>query len=299
MGFPTSLGIGGFGTPAPGDQATGVISGNFIAAGVSAPFAFYGDANFTIYCEAVDSLSTTHGSFTATVSGATSSQIQAGTAIRTPLFQNGTVFSSFTSGSGTLFFQPISVFGKVTPLSDVVTGNFPTDGFFPGTDLTGSAISGLGIPPSTTITNIITHSNQLFGINANNPITASIMLSNAATVTPDPPQLTQLTILPSSNMIPTSTANSFFTGSSIAYNGSVQLEKSFDGGKTWIVANIGPTGSGALAIFQNASSVSFFMREPERMVQYRWNCTSLTLTGTESVQYRISQTGSLNTSMPI
>lgn len=294
MGFPNTLGLNGFGTPADGDKATSVVSGSFVARGVSAPFSFYGDANFTLYCEIVDTLTTTHGSFTATVAGATAALITDGTAIRTSLFQNGTVFSVFSAGSGTLSFQPIYIYGNVTPLSDVVIGNFPTDGFFSNTDLTGAAISGYGIQAGTTIAEILVHSNQLFGIPAQNPNVASIRLSLPATAAYDPPKQTPLTIIPTSNMVPSSAVSSFFTGSSIAYVGSVQLEKSFDGGATWIVANIGPPGSGAMAIYQNASCVSFSLFEPERQVQYRWNCTALTLTGTESIQYRISETGALN-----
>lgn len=301
MGIPAPLGINGFGTPVQGDQATAVDSGSFIAPGVSVPFAFYGMANFSLYCEAVDLLTTTQGSFTATVSGATSALIAPGTAIRTSLFQNGTVFSVFSAGSGTLSFQPISVYGNVLALSNIVTGNFVTDGFFPGVDLTGAAISGVGIQPGTTITQIVVHSNQLFGMPAFTPIQASIMLSLPATISSDPKKQvgTQLTIIPTANMVPTSSANSFFTGSTIAYTGSVQLEKSFDGGASWIVANIGPPGSGAMAIYQNASSVSFSLFEPERQVLYRWNCTAITLSGTESIQYRISETGSLNLSSPL
>src|ERR1041385_3070669 len=151
MGLPNTLGLNGFGTPIVGDKATAVISGSFVARGVSAPFAFYGDANFTLYCQVTDTLTTTAGSFTATVSGATAALITDGTAINTTLFENGTVFSAFSAGSGTLFLQPIFVYADVTPLSDIVTGNFPTDGLIAGTDLTGSAISGFGIQPGTTI----------------------------------------------------------------------------------------------------------------------------------------------------
>lgn len=303
MGIPASLGINGFGTPVKGDQATAVVSGSFIARGVSVPFSFFGMANFTLYCEAVNLLTTTAGSFTATVSGPTAALITDGTAIRSSLFENGTVFSAFTAGSGDLYLQPISVYGKVTALSNVITGNFITDGLLPGTDLTGAAISGVGIPPGTTITQILVHSNQMFGTPAARPVQAQIEISQAATITSDPNNQggigTALTIIPTANMIGSSSANSFFTGSTIAYTGSVQLEKSFDGGASWIVVNIGPPGSGAMAIYQNAACVSFTLFEPEKQVLYRWNCTAITLTGAESIQYRISETGSLNLSSPL
>src|SRR5579863_4103823 len=72
MAIPAPLGLTGFGTPVKGDQATAVASGSFTAVGASIPFAFYGLANFSLYCEVVDLLTTTQGTFTATVTGATS-----------------------------------------------------------------------------------------------------------------------------------------------------------------------------------------------------------------------------------
>lgn len=303
MGYPSPLGLAGFGTPPYGDGATAVLSGSFTETGVSSPFAFYGSANFTLYCQVENTISTTQGSSTATVTGSTASLIEAGTSIYTALFQSGSVFSAYSAGSGTIAFQPLGVYGDVTPLSDIITGYFPTDGNIPGTDITGSVITGYGIPDSTTISEIIVHSDKTFIASSRNPNKVVIRLSQAATELPNLPNITPrtaLTIYPSTNMLPTDSNSAFFTGSSLPYTGSVQLEKSYDGGYTWIVANIGPPGSGALAIYQNASSVSFSLFEPEKQVLYRWNCTSLTLAGSnDTVQYRISQTGSLNTSMPI
>lgn len=72
---------------------------------------------------------------------------------------------------------------------------------------------------------------------------------------------------------------------------TVNLERSFDGGQTWITCGIG--GGGQPASYDMGAAgidnpVSFVVAEPERQVAYRLNCISYT-SGT--VNYRISATG--------
>ena len=72
------------------------------------------------------------------------------------------------------------------------------------------------------------------------------------------------------------------------WNGSIQLERSFDGGTTWFICGIG--GSGQQAIWNtNNQDVSIIVSEPEQGVAYRLHNTSM-VSGT--VSYRISTTGS-------
>lgn len=77
-----------------------------------------------------------------------------------------------------------------------------------------------------------------------------------------------------------------------AWVASIQLEKSYDGGTTWIVAGVG--GSGAQAIFNTGQDVSIPVNEPEQGVGYRLDCTAYT--SGEPINYRISATGVLATS---
>jgi hypothetical protein len=63
--------------------------------------------------------------------------------------------------------------------------------------------------------------------------------------------------------------------------GTAQLERSFDGGTTWIVC--GKDSSGTPAAYTGV--VSLTLTEPERNVQYRWNCTNY-VSGT--INYRLS-----------
>lgn len=74
------------------------------------------------------------------------------------------------------------------------------------------------------------------------------------------------------------------SGPNGSWSATVQLERSFDGGTTWLVAGVG--GSGAQAVYNTANQdVSVEAIEPEMGVLYRWHCAAYT-SGT--VNYRIS-----------
>lgn len=129
-----------------------------------------------------------------------------------------------------------------------------------GTGLaSGDAINSVNIPPGTTGT-VISGTN--------------VTLSAAAAVTG-------------------TDNNATFTGAAIAWTGTVQLERSFDGGSTWIVCNIG--SAGALAQW-TAGPISLTFGEPEKEVLYRLNCTALS---SANINYRISQTGGAAESLAI
>lgn len=63
---------------------------------------------------------------------------------------------------------------------------------------------------------------------------------------------------------------------------TLQLEKSFDGGTTWLP--VSKDSSGSVATYTSAVNLGIY--EPEKDVLYSWNCTAYT-SGT--VNYRISQ----------
>lgn len=87
--------------------------------------------------------------------------------------------------------------------------------------------------------------------------------------------------------------NALFTGASIAFSATVQLERSFDGGSTWIVCNLG--SGGGLAQW-DSGPVSVTFGEPEKQILYRFNCTAFV---SGPIQYRVSQTGGAAESLAI
>lgn len=86
--------------------------------------------------------------------------------------------------------------------------------------------------------------------------------------------------------------SAIFIGLGVGAVGTVQLEKSFDGGSSWLAASIPNTdGTPAIYVFGSGgltNSVSFTVSEPELYVAYRLNCTAYT-SGTFT--YRLSATG--------
>ena len=130
-----------------------------------------------------------------------------------------------------------------------------------GTSLAaGQAINSVNVPPGT-IATVVSGTN--------------VTLSNKATVT--------------------GTDNAaFFTGAGIEYVGTIQLERCFDGGSTWIVCNIG--GSGALAQWNTGTPVSLSFGEPERNVAYRLSCVAYS---SGVINYRISETGQIGTTLSV
>lgn len=74
------------------------------------------------------------------------------------------------------------------------------------------------------------------------------------------------------------------------WGGTIQLERSFDGCKTWLICGIG--GAGQSAIYDGATQagnpVSVVASEPELEVYYRLNCTVLS---SGQPFYRMSASG--------
>jgi hypothetical protein len=66
--------------------------------------------------------------------------------------------------------------------------------------------------------------------------------------------------------------------------GTVQLQRSFDGGVTWLPASF--DGQGDIASY--TVPTSFVVNEPEHGVLYRLNCTAFT---SGAINYRISAGG--------
>lgn len=118
-----------------------------------------------------------------------------------------------------------------------------------------------------------------------------------ANVSQTPPAGDQANAVVAGNFTATGSSTSFLingpfnvviygsSGPNGAWSGSVQLERSFDGGTTWIVAGVG--GAGQQAVYTTGTDVSFVASDPEKGMLYRLRCTAYT-SGT--INYRLSTT---------
>jgi hypothetical protein len=89
--------------------------------------------------------------------------------------------------------------------------------------------------------------------------------------------------------------NAIFTGTGVEFVGTVELDRSFDGGNIWITHNL-PGGSGVPAQWNGGTPVSALFGETERGVAYRLNCTALS-SGT--INYRLSASGQAALSLDV
>jgi hypothetical protein len=83
-----------------------------------------------------------------------------------------------------------------------------------------------------------------------------------------------------------------YVGNELTFTGTIQLERSFDGGHTWIPCYIWQGG----AQLKWTGAISTELMEPEKSVLYRLNCIAFT-SGT--INYRISTTGQAGTTLNV
>jgi hypothetical protein len=295
MGIPAARGVGAAGMPNAGDQANAVLSGTITAVGPTAPFAFRGPMNLVIYASYNTSLITTSGSLSASV--ISSGTLAAGDSINSTLVPHGSTIGTMSGASLTLKLMPhtdYGVFGSALGSGGLLTGEFDTARIVGGGITIPSNAEGVVLPAGTTVTEVV----QAFVAPTDtSPGTPGIVqLSNLPTSLPtDPNPRPFYEIFTSAAIVSGGTdSTAVFTGAAITYSGTVQLERSFDGGTTWIVCNIG--GSGQLAQWSAGTPVSLTFGEPEKNVLYRLNCTAYSA-GT--INYRISQTGGAAESLAI
>jgi len=261
MGIPAGIGVGASGIPPAGDIAHAVLTGTFTAIGPSQPFGFQGFANFAVWASINTALTTTAGSLSASVSSGTG--LAAGVAVNSVNVPAGTTWATFSGTTGTLALPTQSYYGLIDE-AGTITGMPSTTG------LLGAAVTGPGIPGGTTVASVLSSS--------------SVALSAAPTSIPALAIPQSFTFAPTGAAIRVSGADSkaTFTGAGIGWTGLVNIERSFDGGSTWIVCNAGPS----LAQYPSGP-VNTSWNEPERGVLYRLNCVAYS-SGT--INYRISQT---------
>ncbi len=297
MGIAAALGVSASGLPALADKASAVLTGQITAVGPTAPFAFRGPMNLAIYASVNTALTTTKGSLAATVASATG--LAAGAAINSANAPPGATVGVLAGTNVTIALPPVTLFASglttqdaniiLPPGSNVaslVGATVTVDAEYPSAQAT--------LPANTTVTAVIQA--DAAPTAGNNGIPGIVTLSAAPTASPTNVGTVPLVFVRNGNAIATTgaDANAIFTGASVDYNATVQIERSFDGGNTFLLCNIGDAGT--LAQFNAGTPVAVTFGEPEREVLYRVNCIAY-VSGT--INYRISQTGGANEAISI
>lgn len=298
MGIPAPFGVPAAGLPPLNDQANAVAAGVVGAVGPTAPFAFQGPMNLAVWASLNTALTTAAGTLAATVASATG--LLAGAAINSANVPRGATVGAITGTNVTIALAPVSY-----PVSGLnVAGNRQVT-LPPGSNVNAllgatvtvpSTAERLTLPAATTVAAVIQAD---VAPSLNSPgVPGIIQLSALPTLVPPEARAIPLSFACTGNAITATGADAaaLFTGPSITFNAIFNIERSFDGGATWLVCNIG--GSGQVATYGSATTtpVQLTFGEPERGVLYRLNFSGYT---SGVINYRISATGQAATSISV
>ncbi len=284
MGKRAPVGVAAWGQPSAGDEANAVISGTFTAVQPGRAFALRGPMNVEIWGAYNTTLTTTAGSLAATAG--TAGPIAAGSAINSVNVPRGTTVGAIVGAAITLALPIISLQGSVDVPASGVGGRPAITGLARTAGLLNASVTGPGIPVGTTVIAIPVPADPT------NNVLGTVQLSAAPTsapVGPFSPQNFYDFQLQASAVATGADTAATFTGGSILYPGTVQVERSFDGCATWLPCNVG--GGGTIAAYAGGGPISLTFGEPERQVYYRLNCIAYTGVTGVTLNYRISTTG--------
>ena len=267
------------------DRANGVIEGTIAAIGPGAAFSAYGPLNLVVYGTLANALTTTAGSLSASFASATG--LAVGQAINSANAPPGATIGALPGSTAvTLALAPQFWAGLVTTGSLVVRG-LPASTILTYSTLVGATVVSPYFPTGATVVAV-------------DASAQTVTLSAVATSQPRQPTVPVfLQFLPTANAITATGADSasFVSGAGVTFNADFQLERSFDGGRTWIVCNVG--GTGMLAQYTSDTPVSISFGDPEACVLYRINVTAYTGVANVTIRYRISTTGQASTTLSV
>lgn len=297
MGIPAPAGISASGLPPPGDQASAVVTGTFTAVGPGQPFAFRGNVNISIYGG-----TTTPGAFLVNnviggENGATVAGV--GDTFRNNLLPPGSTVTAVLQTTPNPIYTyalPIVTYQGTANLFAPQITISSAAGAMTINNLLGSTVSGAGIPAGTTVTGII---QAPIAATGQSPGQAGILaLSAQPTSTPSQVQaLVPYTFALAQAGLTRNLAadlNGTIIGPNETFTGSVQLEFSYDGGSTWLLAVFPNTVN--KAILSTGTPVSFNFPQAGGEVLYRLNCTALSA-GT--IIWRMSENGAYNSTIDL
>lgn len=283
MAIPLTAFIQGDTPPPSGDLANTVVTGTLSSVGPGIAHEFRGPFNVAIWGSVNTTLTTTANSSSATLGSGTG--ITAGSSINSANVPPGTTVKTISGTSITLAFPIIAVECAYQAGFNQITNLGITSG------LVGATVVSSDFPSGTTILSIA----QAAGVTPTGQTVPGIAVTSAAPINSSTPpgfpiggagQNRILFQLSASGVVSGADAGALFTGSGVTYSATVELDQTFDGGKTWTPCNVG--GGGQLASYSAGTPLSFIAGEVEYGVGYRVNCTAYT-SGT--INYRLSTSG--------
>jgi hypothetical protein len=251
------------------------------AAGPGKAFSAYGPLNLVVYGALANPLTTTGGDGDGTFDSATG--LAVGQAINSANVPPGTTIGALAGADPTFAFPPQYWSGRLTPNSAVISDMRQPAAL---ATLVGATIVSPFFAAGTTVASVdqaaqtITMSAAAINVPAANPYASFEFQPDASVIT-----------------VTGEDEGAFVTGAAITFDADFQIERSFDGGATWILCNVG--GTGMLAQYTSNTPVSISFGDPEQCVLYRLNVTALTPVANTTIHYRISTTGQASTTLSV
>lgn len=283
MAIPALPGVSGSDRVAA-DRANNVVFGTITAVGPGKAFSIYGPFNLFIWGSLSNALTTTIGSTAATAASGTG--LSAGDAIRSVNVPPGTTAAAVAGTAVTLKFAPQFWPGKISTGAAAITGIGPlANGKSLNTLVGATIIDSPYFAIGVTVTAV--------GVDG-----ISLVTSAAPTTAPADNVPVLICFAPTGNAVTVTgtDANATFTGGATAYNATIQVERSFDGGAIWIPCNI---GAGSIAVFTTNGAISLAFGDPEAAMLYRINCLVFAAVTNVTIRYRISATGQSSTTLSV
>lgn len=298
MGIPAPIGVTAAGLPPLGDQANAVVQGTIAAVGPTAPFAFQGPMNLAIWASINTAFTTTAGSLAASVVSATG--LAAGSAINSVNVPRGATIGAITGTDITIALPPVSY--PVAGLN--ITGNRQVS-LPPGSNV--AALLGAAVSVASSAERVVLGANTVVQEIIQADVAPSlnsvgvpgiVRLSALPTLVPPEAASVPLSFARTGNAIQATGADAaaLFTGATVTWSGVINIERSFDGGATFLLCNIG--GAGQVAQYGSATTtpIQLSFGEPERQVLYRLNAIAY---ASGVINYRLSATGQAATSISV
>jgi hypothetical protein len=271
------------------DRANGLVTGTLAAVGPGKAFSVWGPFNVLVWANVNTTLTIgASGTNSGTVGAATN--IAVGDSVNSTLVPPGTTVKTIGGTTFTFGFPTQTWRGKISPASASIA--FTAADLASGltlSKLVGAAVSD----PNSYFPSGVT----VLGVG---PDGLSVLTSAAPTTAPttNAPAPIEFALTANSLVAGADTAATF-TGAATpvgAATTTFQIERSLDGGSTFVCANIG--GSQQLAQFVTAiGPLSVAFGDPEANALYRVNMLVYSAATNATVNYRLSATGQAGLSL--
>ena len=277
MASPAPNGVAAY-PPTPTQGANVLAAGTIAAVGPGAPVAVWGPFNIMVWGSFLTTLTTTAASLNASVVSGTN--VAAGQSINSVNVPRGTTWATFFGTSGTLSLPVATYIASAANGSNVLTFQGA-----PGPALAtfvGATIINPAFATGTTVSSVGAGNTLIMSANAtldSVPIPFQFKLAAAAIT------------------VSGTDAAATFTGAAILFNAMFQVEYSFDGGQSFLPANVG--GSGTIASYTTNTPLRLAFGEPERGMLYRINVLVFSAVTGVTINYRISSTGQASMSLSV